>query len=1020
MCMNCRLQYNDTEWELNKDSCAYYCLHDNSFIVVGKSDRTAIHDGWGIIDVNTECINKTTNLFMNDNYCDSGYAILNKKNHPHSYLNPKIRTRNQRFYFPFNFIQSTTGNIRVNLERLYDPRDRNSNSDIWGNLYNIEKNTPDMDTCLTIISSGSFDDDIEITSETPIFTQIPENIPIWDVLCTKAIQYCSAPTPSPTLMPIQPINIPNDVCQGKDLEIVLYIDASYSIKVHDTDESNSERFEHLKEFVSVIAKETYYLIKELSNSVKGSFGDDNSLKLKMSIISFSAGVNLNLNYNDFGDNGIINENDLDNVIERINNIELPGDLFRQEMDGTHTKEAIETYFNNVLPLSNKDRKTVSSLQIMFTDGLPHPHPEQLPCPDLGYKMINDSKSIFYLVTLDKTELSDLSAFRCLFVNSDKQIIELVNAFDLFEIKNMIKNIIFSQICDLQNFVCNYPLYPSIDIDNISPKYGKSLLYNKTLTNDIIKYTFDIRSINDEIITESYKGNVWIEQISIPIYGLKNCIINNDIEYNNISIVIKMFSSDNKNITHVVTSETYNINKDNYIELIYIYNITLPIRDHFGKEFRMKQKQKYTLQIEINGAKKCSNIGKPIYIPCIQQPGPTILPATSYNSWYYFNNIFSYINDDDKESKCIPQIWLCLVEPTYHFPSPSPTTSPTNTPTYSPTPSPSNAPTNSPTPSPTESPTPYPTNAPTNSPSNSPTPNPTNSPTPSPTNSPTPSPTESPSPAPTMEPTPGPTNSPTPSPTNSPTPSPTFVPTDSPSNSPTNAPTESPTPSPTDLPTSSPSDSPTPGPTQSPTPSPTMEPTPAPTTAPSLSPTDAPTESPTALPTNSPTFSPTPAPTSEPTPSPSVSPTPAPSDSPSGSPTIEPTFIPTAAPSSAPTNSPTDIPTFSPTGIPTDSPTPFPTDSPTPSPTSSPSPEPTIEPTMTPTNDPTSSPTPSPTNAPTPAPTSDPSNAPTSMPTGEPTGSPTNSPTPTPTDSPTDNPTDSPTPAPTNAPSSLVT
>ena len=47
--MKCRLNCTDVEWSINKDNCAYDCLHDNSFIVIGKSDRTTSNDGWGII-----------------------------------------------------------------------------------------------------------------------------------------------------------------------------------------------------------------------------------------------------------------------------------------------------------------------------------------------------------------------------------------------------------------------------------------------------------------------------------------------------------------------------------------------------------------------------------------------------------------------------------------------------------------------------------------------------------------------------------------------------------------------------------------------------------------------------------------------------------------------------------------------------------------------------------------------------------------------------------------------------------
>eukprot|EP01084_Bolivina_argentea_P071758 130374_1 len=204
-CQICVVENNNNY----KEDCKQECLNENSFIVIGRHDLTT-SKGWGFIDVD-----------INYNSTLQNYTLYNKKNVPHSYYDKHIDSNNVIFFQPPNFDEFTTDNIWTEFNRLYDA----SAADDWSNIYQIELDTPSMPTCITYISSYGTNEHSHISAK---YTQIPEIVEYWDVICVNVTEYCLGPTPAPTWENIPPIDIDDD-CEGRNIELVLLLDTSWSI-----------------------------------------------------------------------------------------------------------------------------------------------------------------------------------------------------------------------------------------------------------------------------------------------------------------------------------------------------------------------------------------------------------------------------------------------------------------------------------------------------------------------------------------------------------------------------------------------------------------------------------------------------------------------------------------------------------------------------------------------------------------------------------------------------------------------
>lgn len=180
--------------------------------------------------------------------------------------------------------------------------------------------------------------------------------------------------------------------------------------------------------------------------------------LKVAVIAFDNEVRLILNLNatfgiyDDGLPGISSLDELYYVQDLIRSITLPGENQRTEMFGTSTKDAIQMYGTEVLPLVTSSREDAGLCLLMLTDGLPHPFDDQSPCnPALPFEVpsseiIKDKAAIFSLIALKAIE--DTTTFQCLMTDTDEQIIELSNVFDLLEISDLVANKFKSLVCGI--------------------------------------------------------------------------------------------------------------------------------------------------------------------------------------------------------------------------------------------------------------------------------------------------------------------------------------------------------------------------------------------------------------------------------------------------------------------------------------------------------------------------------------------------------------------------------------------
>ena len=673
--------------------------------------------------------------------------------------------------------------------------------------------------------------------------------------------YCQPPTPSPTWNDIPPNNI-NQFCKGQNLELVLFLDTSWSIL-----EDINKSWNYAKNFSADIIQIAYDIINNIS------IINDKFYTLKVSLITFSNDAELIYNLDEFGVDGISSDQDLKEAQEIILNIELPDIKYRNNMEGTHIRDAIELYLDKIKP--NTNTKESGLCLIMITDGRPDHPQSQNPCyqPQLG----NDLKSngaLFTLLTINN-DINDfnLNYFKCLMDDPQKQSIQLSDAQDLYQITQIIDNKLKELVCNVKNAICDYPLYPTQNISSLKPKYK---VINKTIYNpinqsnitDLIEYQFTINNLDF--------GYLWITKITITIYNLDICQNNRDPYYLTAYIVGINGESDVAIISNVTIID---IDDDKYV-----YNIIIPISD-----YQMKEGNTYRLGIKIDNLFNCGIdyiINPKLYpsIPC------TISDTIQFSTWYYFNNVTVYYGDSENNglsldpSSCIPLIQLCLIEP-FEPPTRGPTTAPTIDPTL-PTSSPSTNPTDNPLFDPTFNPTMNPTNYPTLIPTIDPT---TSLPTTSLPTTALPT-TALPTTIPTMDPTLNPI-------TFFPTEYPTFIPTRDPLEP---GDTHDPTPNPSHLPTNEPSEDPSITPTTSqpitfaPSISPTLKPSKSPL---SQNQTYTPTHDPSQYPTNYPTNNPTIDPTINPTLFPSVEPSEIPTQNPSAYPTTpQPTPEPTSRPS----------------------------------------------------------------------------------------------------------------------------
>ena len=150
------------------------------------------------------------------------------------------------------------------------------------------------------------------------------------------------PTPSPTWHDIEPIDI-KPFCEGKDLEIVLFLDTSWSF----LEDSNSSWF-LTKQFSADLIGWAYNIVHNLSLI---ETGDPNTYSLKVSFITFANDAELIYNLDEFGDDGISTEQQLKDAQEMVMDTNLPDIIFRDQMQGTHARDAIELYLNDIEPVT---------------------------------------------------------------------------------------------------------------------------------------------------------------------------------------------------------------------------------------------------------------------------------------------------------------------------------------------------------------------------------------------------------------------------------------------------------------------------------------------------------------------------------------------------------------------------------------------------------------------------------------------------------------------------------------------
>eukprot|EP01083_Nonionella_stella_P000661 1851_1 len=976
-CQDCVIKHTNEYKTICKESC----LSDTSFLVIGRHDLST-QSGWGIIDVDASHDDATSN-----------WTLDNLKNTPPSYYDDEIDFTNVNFFVPPEFDHFTSDNTWATFQRLYKPHA--SNADDWSRMYTIEQDTPSTPTCITYISSKGTNEHSSLSAK---YTQTPEIIEYWDVVCVNVTEYCLPPTPAPTWEYIPPLDI-DPYCEGKNLELVLFLDTSWSIL-----EDVSTSWEYAKTFSASVLNLAYEVVHDTL---------DDGYTLKVAFITFSSDAELIYNLNEFGDDGIVTHDHLVDAQEMILEVELPDIIFRDQMQGTHARDAIQMYLDQVSPLT-EPRESGLCL-IMITDGRPDDPLLQSPClsPSLGGPVKRDG-AIFTLLTVG--DMDDLSFFRCLMHDPTQQAIEVDHAEDLFEIEPLIQNKLYSLVCSITNAMCDYPLY-SADFNQLEPIFPAQnmTIFDPTVNDPIlideIEYEFTIRDINSTTrTTDTYNGFVWITDITVTLYNLYACS-------SDILLSAYVYSHD---LDFAVISNVTRIDMQTIENGRTVFNISFPVIDaDTGSEHQMNAKNTYRFGIKIDGLEHCQMPGHDkddymIKMPCAQYPNapPFGQQQEQFSSWYYFDNVTVYYGNEDDDadpdpSLCVPLVQLCLIEPLV-LQSMGPTTQPTP----EPTPKPSRHPTRDPTTQPSDEPTALPSSEPSSDPS-----------TIIPTDAPTEGPTFSPSSEPTIIPLFPPSFEPTSDPT-------TIVPTDAPTEGPTFSPSSDPTSIPTEYPTftAHPSYDPTTDPTQQPLqPGDTREPTDNPTASPSTVPTADPTEYPTVHPTDNPTLIPIVETTVDPTEDPTYTthPTQQPSVDPTQQPlepgkTRSPTLDPTRSPTINPTTIPTVDPTVMPSEVPTNDPTELPTDVPTNHPSYHPSENPTRFPTVYPTRDPlppgeTREPTMNPTDFPTTDFTEDPTSNPTAFPTFIPSGLPIEDRTIIPSVDPTQEPTENPSPVPTRKP-----
>jgi hypothetical protein len=1016
--MDCVECYQSADEETRRNStlltreCGVECLgSDLVHLIIGLTDISKFDEGWGCFDWPYDVLNPDF-YGIPDIVPYKPPSFQGASDERLVVLQPR-----SQYTDPLTGIV-TNSHVYSKFERVNDPINEDITS--WQFVYDKLRAGNLTEACFTVTHGP---DDLADVSEPVIW---------WDVLCVPMQQICEEltteqPTPSPTSRGVPKVDIPPSVCAGRAIDLVFWLDYSYSVTRADGE------IDAAKEWISSVINATY----AITEAVNEANGDDTAV-VRAATVIFGRGQYLLFNFNETGADGISSIEEINELNQLLLDADSPAQN-RLGLKGTYTRSAIELALDEVLTVENRPNYDRNLIMIMVTDGNPDPSDTENPCRDslLMARRINRTGGDFYLATTTEASSGDLNIdpFRCLFGDADNlqdRILPLANYQDLGEVFTTVMNIVWTSVCQVSGVGCEWAMFPTKNVTGLVPVNGDSVLYDDFLSIPFTRWDYEFQLMNpinytlddgfDDGQFGEYNGFAWINLVSVWAENLHYC---------DATINVVIFEEDRsvllpggQGVFSEISSGSLEVSSDDWENAKLVYNVTMPDWDPQGArmEYSADGSLRYHMQVYFefaSGSEQTScmstNPQTGEALPDVRLPTSNLHGANSmselvypgekvYNTYTPFYNLTvrSTIQDLVIGGKLqdVPLASVCwqqpVIEPT-RSPTPKPTTSPTSqtaaptsspteettSPTYAPT-SETASPTVSPTTSPTVSPT-QPTQPPTSQ-TRSPT-SETAAPSTPPTSSPT-SETQSPTSqtqAPTSE-TAAPTTPPTTSPTSETSP-PTGSPTEetmSPTSSPTSVtspPTVSPTVSPTSE-TTSPTTSPT-SETESPTTSPTSETSP-PTISPTTSPTSV-TSSPTsvtAAPTEG-TVSPTNNPTT-PTQPPTLSPT-----SVTDSPTTQPTSV-TSSPTLSPTVSPTSA-TAAPTGL-TQPPTEG-TASPTSSPTGLTQP-PTLSPTSV-TNSPTSAPTltSSPTISPSVSPTTEtaPPTSITRSPTEE-TASPTVSPT----------------------------
>lgn len=151
--------------------------------------------------------------------------------------------------------------------------------------------------------------------------------------------------------------------------MVLFLDTSWSIL---EDVNNS--WKYAKNFTADVVELAYHIVRNISLLETGNIDE---YTLKVSLITFSSGADLIYNLDEFGDSGISSQDELRDVQQMIYDVQLPEIKFRDQMQGTHARDAIQTYLDDVQPITTPTESGICL--IMITDGRPDDPFLQNPC-----------------------------------------------------------------------------------------------------------------------------------------------------------------------------------------------------------------------------------------------------------------------------------------------------------------------------------------------------------------------------------------------------------------------------------------------------------------------------------------------------------------------------------------------------------------------------------------------------------------------------------------------------------------